>query len=96
MSDQTVPLTGAEDINWDLSDLYAGVNDPNLDRDLDQADARADKLAEQYRGRIADLDAAELKAFMEEYEGISETCEPQCKRCVDVARRRRHGISGFY
>ncbi len=72
MSEKEAQLTGAEDVAWDLSDLYAGVSDPAIDRDLDEADARADKLAEQYKGRIADLSAEELRALVEEFEAIVE------------------------
>ncbi len=72
---QATPLTGAENVAWDLSDLYRGVDDPAIDRDLDDADARADRLAEQYKGRIADLDAEGLSALLAEYEIIVETAQ---------------------
>lgn len=70
MSENAAQLTGAEDIAWDLSDLYAGVDDPAIQRDLDEADARADALAERYRGRIAGLGAAELAEMVREFEQI--------------------------
>ena len=54
--------TGAEEIVWDLADLYAGMDDPRLDADLNVCDAEADALGEAYRGRIAGLTAAELAA----------------------------------
>lgn len=66
-------LTGAEEVRWDLSDLYAGADDPALDRNLDEADARAEKLGEQYRGKVASLSAAELLEVIREYEEITET-----------------------
>lgn len=72
MSEKEAQLTGAEDVAWDLSDLYAGVSDPAIDRDLDEADARADKLAEQYKGRLTDLSAEELRTLVEEFEAIVE------------------------
>jgi len=50
---QTAVLSGAEEITWTLPILYAGVDDPAIERDLDNADTRADKLSETYRGRIA-------------------------------------------
>jgi oligoendopeptidase F len=50
MADQVAQKTGAEEIVWDLSDLYSAVDDPAIERDLDAADQRADKLAEEYRG----------------------------------------------
>lgn len=70
---QTKLLSGAEEITWDLSDLYAGTDDPNIDRDLDDADARAIRLAETQRGRIESLSARELAEAVSVYEGILET-----------------------
>lgn len=69
----TIPTSGAEAISWDLTDLYAGVDDPAIDRDLEDADARADKLDETYRGRIDRLDANELLSMISAYESIVET-----------------------
>ena len=65
MSDSsTAQLTGAEEIVWDLSDLYASMDDPQLYADLDACDAEADALGAAYRGRIASLAAAELAALI--------------------------------
>lgn len=72
MSDQTLQRTGAEEITWDLSDLYSAVDDPTIERDLDDADARADTLAETYRGRIAELDEEEVRDLVDEFEAIYE------------------------
>ena len=64
--------TGAENITWDLSDLYAGMDDPRLNADLDACDAEADALGEAYRGRIASLTADELAALVARYEALTE------------------------
>ncbi len=72
MSDQIAQKTGAEEVTWDLSDLYRAVDDPAIDRDLDQADNRADKLAETYRGQIASIDAEEMHDLLKEYEDLLE------------------------
>ena len=48
--------TGAEDIRWDLTDLYVGIDDPAIERDIKLTEDRADKLAETYRGRITTLE----------------------------------------
>jgi oligoendopeptidase F len=72
MSEMTAVRTGAEEVAWDLSDLYAGTDDPAIDRDLDEADARAEALGEGYRGRIAELNPGEMLALIEEYEAIGE------------------------
>ena len=72
MSDQTRQSTGAEEVTWDLGDLYAAVDDAAIDQDLDEAHDRADELAQTYRGRIAELDAEEMRTLLQEYENIHE------------------------
>ena len=64
--------TGAENVVWDLSDLYAGIDDPHIEADMQQADARADRLEAAYRGRLAALDPEALYEAIQEYEGIVE------------------------
>ena len=68
----TAQPTGAEEVTWDLTDLYAAGDDPAIDRDLDAADAVADELDAAYRGRIATLDAAALRELLAVYEAIRE------------------------
>ena len=53
----------AADVVWDLGPLLPDPGDAGLDELLDAADARADELAKA-RGKVADLDAAGLAAFM--------------------------------
>lgn len=73
MSTQTTQeRTGAEEVRWDLSDLYAGVDDPQIERDMAQTDARADSFAATYRGRVLSLDAEALYQAIAEYEAIVE------------------------
>jgi oligoendopeptidase F len=72
MSNEKTQPTGAEQVAWDLTDLYAAIDAPAIAGDLDEADARADELAEQYRGRIAELDAEEMRNMLGAYEGIYE------------------------
>lgn len=62
--------TGAEEINWDLSDLYTSTDDPQLAADKKEVVAQAGQFAEKYRGRIADLSPAEFKTMLDEYEAI--------------------------
>jgi oligoendopeptidase F len=72
MSDQTRQSSGAEEVTWNLSDLYAAVDDAAIDQDLDEAHDRAGELAQTYRGRIAELDAEEMRTLLQEYENIHE------------------------
>jgi oligoendopeptidase F len=64
--------TGAENVRWDLSDLYAGIDDPVIGRDIERADDRADQFGATYRGKVTSLDAEELYEAIAEYEGIAE------------------------
>ena len=42
---------------WNLADLYAGLDDPAIKRDLDRADADCAAFEEAYKGKLADLAA---------------------------------------
>ncbi len=66
----TTELTGAEDVLWDLSDLYESGDDPRIDGDLQEAEAAAAAFRERYHGRVAGLSAAELAEAIEESERI--------------------------
>ena len=68
----TQERTGAEEVRWDLSDLYNGIDDPQIERDMAQTDARADSFAATYRGRVLSLDAEALYQAITEYEAIVE------------------------
>ncbi len=72
MSETENRLTGAEEITWDLSDLYAGMDDPKIEVDLQAAEAAADALDRDYRGRIASLTPEELGELLMIFEGIED------------------------
>ncbi len=59
-------------ISWDLSDLFSGIDDPNIDETLDNSLARAKLFAERYRGRIdsPNLEAGTLLSAIKEYEDL--------------------------
>lgn len=63
-------ITGAEDVAWDLADLYAGPEDPALEADLSNALADAKVFRERHRGQVAGLAAADLAAAVAELERI--------------------------
>jgi|AntRauTorckE6833_2_1112554.scaffolds.fasta_scaffold00326_8 oligoendopeptidase F len=62
--------TGAEEINWDLSDLYSSNDDPQLSKDKEIVIDEAQAFADKYRGKIAELDALSFKEMLDEYEVI--------------------------
>src|SRR5260370_35680647 len=40
---------------WNLADLYLGLDDPQVKRDLDRADAESVAFEQDYKGRLAAL-----------------------------------------
>ncbi len=59
---------------WDLSDLYKGMDDPNVERDLERAAAEAKRIKETYQGKLAGLtgDGAKLADAIASYEQLSD------------------------
>ena len=49
--------SSASGVAWNLKDLYDGVDDPQITRDLESARLRAQKFEKDYRGKIASADA---------------------------------------
>lgn len=66
----TTELTGAEEVAWDLSDLYDGGDDPRIEQDVEQTETAAAAFRERYYGKIAELSAGELRDAIEERERI--------------------------
>ncbi len=66
----TTELTGAEDVAWDLSDLYENGDDPRLDADVQEAEEAAAAFRGRYYGHVAELTAGELSEAIGERERI--------------------------
>ncbi|MBT5711772.1 oligoendopeptidase F, partial [Candidatus Poribacteria bacterium] len=64
----------AELPTWDLSDLYSGIDDPELTQDLADMGGRAQAFEQEYKGRIAtaDLTASLLMKALRDYEALVE------------------------
>jgi oligoendopeptidase F len=69
----TTELTGAEDVAWNLSDLYDDGDDPRIEQDVEQTEAAAADFRERYYGRVAELSPAELREAIERREEIEST-----------------------
>ena len=66
-------LTDSPDLpQWNLADLYAGPDAPELDKDLDRARALCQKFADLYKGKLGDIDGETLGRAIAEYEVLSE------------------------
>jgi oligoendopeptidase F len=62
---------------WNLDDLYRGLNDPAIKRDLDRTDAECAAFEKAYKGKLAGLAAAAgggaaLAAAVRRYEAIDD------------------------
>ncbi len=67
---------------WNLADLYSGLDDPAIKRDLDRADAECVAFEEAYKGKLAEMlqkdlaaaapSGAGLAAAVRRYEAIDD------------------------
>ncbi|MGM0589974.1 MAG: M3 family oligoendopeptidase [Bacteroidota bacterium] len=64
--------TGAEEITWDLSDLYDTMNDPQLKEDKQSVLQEAQEFSRKYHGNVGALDAEGMHEALREYEQILE------------------------
>ncbi|MDH5526203.1 MAG: M3 family oligoendopeptidase [Nitrospirota bacterium] len=64
--------TAAHGITWDLTDLYAGIDDPTIETDLKRLAERARAFEKAHRGAISNgpPKAADLAAMLRELEDI--------------------------
>jgi oligoendopeptidase F len=75
---QTLPTTGAEEVRWDLSALYASPQDPAIEATLAEAVVKAQRFEERYRGRLEGMVPAEFAVMMRELEEVYElTARPR-------------------
>lgn len=61
---QTLTVTGAEEVRWDLAELYQSPTDPGIERTLAEALEFAKGFEQRYKGRIASLEPAEFTKMM--------------------------------
>ncbi len=62
--------SGAEQIFWDLSDLYSAPNDPKLKDDKAVLLSKTQAFRDAYKEKVADLDANALSKALTDYETI--------------------------
>ena len=62
--------TGAEAVEWNLSDLYDGPDDPRIESELEETLSASQAFRERYRGKLGELSAAELNDAVAEAERI--------------------------
>ena len=84
--------------HWDLTDLYNGMTDPRIERDLRRVQKACGAFAKQYRGKLARAGGKTLAAAIREYESISERlsrvgCYAQL---LYAANTGDAAVAGFY
>lgn len=57
---------------WDLSDLYSGIDSEALQEDLAHVDIKARQFSERFRGQIATIDADELHSAIVKFEELHD------------------------
>jgi oligoendopeptidase F len=65
---QAATTTGAEDVRWDLGELFSSPDDPAIEATLQEALEFAREFERRYRARIAQLSPAEFTEMMEALE----------------------------
>jgi oligoendopeptidase F len=63
-------LSGAENVEWDLSDLYNSPDDPELKREKENLMKGGDSFSEKYRGKVGSLSPSEFAEMLTDYEGL--------------------------
>ncbi|MDG6093743.1 M3 family oligoendopeptidase [Acetobacter sp. AN02] len=73
-SSGAAPVPARESLpRWDLSDLYAGIDDPAIEADLEAARVAAKDFEARYSTKIAGLSGTELADAIELYQKTEET-----------------------
>ena len=93
MSQTILEKTGAEDVRWDLSELFSSPEDPAIERILAESLDFAKSFEERYRGRIAELEPPDFAAMMQELEAnyISSTKPSLYAHLLHTQDTRDHG-----
>jgi oligoendopeptidase F len=80
----TTEITGAEEVAWDLSDLYESPDDPKLEGEVADAERAGEAYRGRYHGHVAELDARALADAVAERERI----ESEMDRALTFAHLR--------
>jgi len=83
---------------WNLADLYAGPDDPALERDMTATEKAAKVFEKAYKGRIKSASAADMAKAIRSYEKITETSDTAMSyaQLLYAAKIDDAKIAGFY
>ncbi len=65
---QNAAQDSAKGVRWDLSALYSGATDPQLDADFTEARRLCAEFATRWKGRVATATPSEVADLLEQYE----------------------------
>jgi len=63
---------GSEEITWDLTHIYGGTSDQNINRDIESIKNRIGVFPTEYRGKLGSISPAELHRAVVEMEEIEQ------------------------
>ena len=69
---QTIRTTGAENVHWDLDELYASPTDPEIEATLKAGMEDARAFEADYKGRLASLSPSQFADLMERLEDFQD------------------------
>src|SRR5437899_6917436 len=69
---QATKTTGAEQIHWDLTDLFKSPTDPAIEATLADSLKRAQAFEARFKGKVVSLPPREFAAMMRELEDDEE------------------------
>lgn len=95
---------------WDLTDLFAGPDDPEIETQLQVLEKSADAFQNKYQGQVAGLSGDDLHGALQDYEAAQDRlgrlmafaflhyagdmADPERGRFMQVMQERVNGITG--
>src|SRR5438105_14041360 len=70
---EALKTTGAEDVRWNLTDLFASPDDPKIEATLERELERAKAFEAKYKGNVATLEPPAFAAMMRELADYEES-----------------------
>src|SRR6266571_1007049 len=70
---QALKTTGAEDVRWNLGDLFASPGDPKIEAELARDLEGANAFEAKYKGKVATLEPKPFAAMMRELADYEES-----------------------
>ena len=70
---EALKTTGAEDVRWNLADLFASAEDPKIEAALNRELEHARAFEKRYKGKISSLDPKSFAAMMDELAEYEES-----------------------